>query len=227
MVACTAGSPSRPCKRRCCARHCSRWPPPSTKPPPARRGGCPGGPGPERMGAAFCEYIERYPTDRLPEAGGAAATVVVTIRLDQLQDALGAGVLDDNGRISATEARRLACEAAIIPAVLGGRRPGPRHRTPPQVPHRATTPRPGTARRRLHRRRLRLATRPLPRPSRHRLVPRRPHLGRQRAHALSQAPRTCPPPRLHHHPTRHRQAHLHQTHVRRAGPRGLWGGAAQ
>ena len=46
--------------------------------------------------------------------------MVVTIRLDQLQAALGAGVLDDHGRISATEARRLACEAAIISTVLGG-----------------------------------------------------------------------------------------------------------
>ena len=83
----------------------------------------PGRPSPQRMGAAFCEYIERYPDDRLPHAGGTSATVVVTIGLDQLRDALGAGgagVLDDHGRISATETRRLACEAGIIPTVLGG-----------------------------------------------------------------------------------------------------------
>jgi hypothetical protein len=77
-------------------------------------------PSPQRLGAALCEYLERYPADRLPHAGGAAATVVVTISLDQLRDALGAGVLDDHGRLSATEARRLACEAGIMPAVLGG-----------------------------------------------------------------------------------------------------------
>ena len=41
--------------------------------------------------------------------------------LDKLQAGLGAGVLDDGGRISATEVRRLACEAGIIPAVLGGK----------------------------------------------------------------------------------------------------------
>jgi hypothetical protein len=29
------------------------------------------------MGHAFCEYVERYPTDRLPQAGGVNATVVV------------------------------------------------------------------------------------------------------------------------------------------------------
>ena len=79
-----------------------------------------GRPSPQRLGAAFCEYVERYPADRLPHAGGASATVVVTIGLDQLHEALGAGVLDDHGRISATEARRLACEAGIIPSVLGG-----------------------------------------------------------------------------------------------------------
>ena len=32
----------------------------------ATGGFVPGRPSPERMGAAFCEYIERYPTDRLP-----------------------------------------------------------------------------------------------------------------------------------------------------------------
>ncbi len=36
-------------------------------------------PSPQRLGAAFCEYVERYPADRLPHAGGASATVVVTI----------------------------------------------------------------------------------------------------------------------------------------------------
>jgi len=85
-----------------------------------RPGPVQGRPSPERMGAAFCELVERYPADRLPHAGGIAASVVVTVALDQLRDALGAAALDDGGRVSATEARRLACEAGIIPAVLGG-----------------------------------------------------------------------------------------------------------
>lgn len=80
----------------------------------------PGRRSPQRLGAAFCEYVERYPTDQLPHAGGSSATVVVTLGLDRLRDALGAGVFDSGDRISATEARRLACEAGIIPAVLGG-----------------------------------------------------------------------------------------------------------
>ncbi len=81
----------------------------------------PGKPSAERMGQAFAEYVERYPADRIPDAGGVAASVVITMDLEKLLQGLGAGVLDDGGRISATEARRLACEAGIIPAVLGGR----------------------------------------------------------------------------------------------------------
>ncbi len=80
-----------------------------------------GRPTAEKMGAAFAEYVERYPADRIPDAGGVPASVVITMDLEKLLQGLGAGVLDDGGRISATEARRLACEAGIIPAVLGGK----------------------------------------------------------------------------------------------------------
>ena len=45
----------------------------------ATEGRVPRRPGPERLGAAFAEYVERYPADRLPAAGGVAATVVVTM----------------------------------------------------------------------------------------------------------------------------------------------------
>ena len=33
------------------------------------------------MGHGFCEYVTRYPVDRLPQAGGVDATVVVTMTL--------------------------------------------------------------------------------------------------------------------------------------------------
>ncbi|WP_253945275.1 HNH endonuclease signature motif containing protein [Nocardioides sp. zg-DK7169] len=77
-------------------------------------------PGPERMGQAFCDYLERYPTDRLPEAGGVAATIVVTMPLESLLGGLRAAHLHTGETISATEARRLACEAGLVPAVLDG-----------------------------------------------------------------------------------------------------------
>ena len=41
-------------------------------------------PGPERLGQAFTELIQRYPTKQLPKAGGLNATVVVTMPLDTL-----------------------------------------------------------------------------------------------------------------------------------------------
>jgi hypothetical protein len=75
---------------------------------------------PELMGAAFTELLERLPVDRLPVSGGINATVVVTMTLEQLRDGLGAAGLTTGEAISAAEARRLACRAGIIPAVLGG-----------------------------------------------------------------------------------------------------------
>lgn len=74
-------------------------------------------------GVAFCDLIERIPAKALPRAGGCSATIVVTITLDQLlADLHTAGVttLDTGAQISATEARRLACAAGIIPVVLDG-----------------------------------------------------------------------------------------------------------
>ena len=77
-------------------------------------------PTPERMGRAFTEYLEAYPTTKLPKAGGVAATVVVTIPLATLMGGLKAASLDTGGLLSAGAARRLACQAGIIPIVLGG-----------------------------------------------------------------------------------------------------------
>jgi hypothetical protein len=76
-------------------------------------------PGPERLGKAFLDYVERYPTKQLPKAGGLNATVVVTMTLETLNGGLKAAQLDTGERISASQARLLACEAGIIPIVLG------------------------------------------------------------------------------------------------------------
>ena len=74
----------------------------------------------QRLGAAFVELIERLNPDSLPKAGGVNATVVVTMTLDSLKDGLAAATLDTGDRISAATARRLACEAGVVPVVLGG-----------------------------------------------------------------------------------------------------------
>lgn len=73
---------------------------------------------------AFAALLELLDPDGLPEHGGDATTVIVTLGLAELLAELAAaGVIAGDGEevISASEARRLACQAQIIPAVLGGK----------------------------------------------------------------------------------------------------------
>ena len=84
---------------------------------------------PKGLGHAFCEYVTRYPIDRLPQAGGVDATIVVTMTLENLLgDSQTPAVLDTGDPITADQARKLACEAGIIPMVLGGKSEDPRPR---------------------------------------------------------------------------------------------------
>lgn len=71
------------------------------------------------LGQALCDLVEHLPVDRLPQAGGVAATVVVTMDLAALQAGVGAGTLDTGAPVSAGQVRRLACNAQLVPAVLG------------------------------------------------------------------------------------------------------------
>jgi hypothetical protein len=75
---------------------------------------------PELLGRAFMTYLEHYPSARLPRHGGGAFEVVVTLDLDTLRSGIGAATLTGGNRISAGEARRIACQAGITPLVLGG-----------------------------------------------------------------------------------------------------------
>ena len=77
-------------------------------------------PADQRRGQAFCALLEAVDPDRLPRHGGTATTVVVTIPVADLLAGLGVGVLGDGTRISAGEARRLACTAGLLPAILDG-----------------------------------------------------------------------------------------------------------
>ena len=64
---------------------------------------------PRGLGHAFCDYVTRYPVDRLPKAGGVDATVVVTMTLDQLEGRLaasGIASLDTGAGITAAQARK-------------------------------------------------------------------------------------------------------------------------
>ena len=154
-------------------------------------------PGPERMGRAFAELIERIGAKDLPKVGGRDATIVVTIDLDTLLGRLQkAGVLDTGERISPGEARRLACTARIIPVVLGGNVRGPRRRPEQRFFTRAQQTAHGRPRRRLRRRRMRLATLDVPRPPLEQMDRRRPHRPRQRRTALPPTPRPSPRPHV-------------------------------
>jgi len=75
----------------------------------------------DRLGEAFADYVRRYPATKLPQAGGLNATAVVLMSYDTLMGGLKAAKLDTGEDISPGLARRIACDAAIIPAVLGGK----------------------------------------------------------------------------------------------------------
>ncbi|UMG91607.1 DUF222 domain-containing protein [Nocardioides sp. TF02-7] len=107
----------------------NRWsrPPPSCPTGPrssAATTKATGSPYPKKRAMAFCTLLERLDPHRLPEHGGDATTVLVTVTLEDLRSELGvAGLvepdLEHGPNLTAAEVRRLACNAAIIPAVLG------------------------------------------------------------------------------------------------------------
>jgi uncharacterized protein DUF222/HNH endonuclease len=55
----------------------------------------------------------------LPTRGGQRPHLVLTMPLTDLIEGLGSAVLDTGERLSAAEARRLACDACVVPMVLG------------------------------------------------------------------------------------------------------------
>ncbi|NGN91960.1 DUF222 domain-containing protein [Nocardioides sp. KC13] len=72
------------------------------------------------LGQAFARVVETYDVDQLPRHGGHATTVFITMTLDQLRADLGTAALGFDGKkITAAEARRMACNADLVPVVLG------------------------------------------------------------------------------------------------------------
>lgn len=69
--------------------------------------------------------LERLDGTGLPEVAGTGATVVVTMTLETLMGGLAAATLDTGDRITAHTARRLACEAGIIPSARRSARDTP------------------------------------------------------------------------------------------------------
>jgi hypothetical protein len=59
-------------------------------------------------------------TADLPTSGGDRPQLVVTVPFDVLRGRAGTATLDTGERLTAAQARRLACDAHVLPAVLGG-----------------------------------------------------------------------------------------------------------
>ncbi|MET8278812.1 DUF222 domain-containing protein [Micromonospora sp. NPDC005174] len=59
-------------------------------------------------------------TGHLPDNGGDRPQLVVTMSLDALVNGVGAGTLETGARLTPGAVRRLACDAAVLPAVLNG-----------------------------------------------------------------------------------------------------------
>jgi hypothetical protein len=75
-------------------------------------------------GLALTDLLEALPATVLPSHGGTATTVTVHLDHHQLTASLeqaGIATLETGDTITAAQARRLACQARILPAVLGGK----------------------------------------------------------------------------------------------------------
>jgi hypothetical protein len=75
----------------------------------------------ERQGdamAAIFDLAARSP--ELPTKAGERAVVTVTISLDELERRAGTAMLDGYGAVSASQLRRMCCDARVVPAVLNG-----------------------------------------------------------------------------------------------------------
>jgi hypothetical protein len=70
----------------------------------------------EQRGHAFCELLEHLPTQG---HGGLATSLIITLPYQHLLDGLASARIDSGTHISPAQARRLACNSGIIPAVLG------------------------------------------------------------------------------------------------------------
>src|SRR5262245_8509968 len=63
---------------------------------------------PRRRGEAFCALLEHIPAEGLPQHGGTATSVLVTIDLDTLRTGLGLAETSTDETLTAGQARRLA-----------------------------------------------------------------------------------------------------------------------
>ena len=89
-------------------------------------GGCggPGGRDPRDHGARMLDALSdlcrhALSSELLPDAHGATPRVTVTIDLDHLRHETGVGTTETGETLPASTVRRMACDADLVPAVLG------------------------------------------------------------------------------------------------------------
>ncbi|WP_082469142.1 HNH endonuclease signature motif containing protein [Sciscionella sediminilitoris] len=74
----------------------------------------------ERHADALTDVIQLAANpENLPESGGEPFTIMVTMSEQALRDGIGTATTMDGSTIPATQLRRIACDAGIIPTVLG------------------------------------------------------------------------------------------------------------
>lgn len=75
----------------------------------------------QRRADALTEICRRVlASGELPDNGGDRPQLVITVDYDDLAQRTGAGLLDNGTTLTPETVRRIACDAQVIPAVLGG-----------------------------------------------------------------------------------------------------------
>jgi hypothetical protein len=77
---------------------------------------------PERAGDAFCEVVDlALRADQYRIRGGERVQLTVTVDYDKLRAGIGTARLDNGERIPMNQVRKIACDAGVIPMLLGSR----------------------------------------------------------------------------------------------------------
>lgn len=74
-----------------------------------------------RLGMGLAELCGHLPTDEFPGKGGLGATLLVSLDYDTLVEGVRPATLSTGTRISAGQARQMACRLGIIPQVFNGK----------------------------------------------------------------------------------------------------------
>ncbi|MCR3749499.1 HNH endonuclease signature motif containing protein [Lentzea californiensis] len=77
---------------------------------------------PEREGDALCEVIDlALRADGSRIHGGERVQLTVTVDYDKLREGVGSALLDNGEHLPMSQVRKMACDAGIIPTLLGSR----------------------------------------------------------------------------------------------------------